>query len=236
MRVTSQIMAKPAERVRAIELRKLGLSYREIRAEVPVAKATLSLWLRQVGLAKAQRQRLTERRLAAAHRGTEKLRAERLARTAAIHRDASRQARDLIRDGDVMWAIGTTLYWAEGAKTKPWRSHVKFLFTNTDPAMVLLVRNWLYKCCRVEESDILYALHIHENANVDSARMHWTEHLNIPDNRLRTYFKTHNPSPRRHNVGRTYYGTMRISVRKSTALVYRIEGWIRAVADHCGVG
>src|SRR5207247_3622548 len=54
------IMAKPVERERAIELRRHGLSYREIRAQVPVAKSTLSLWLRQVGLANAQRQRLAD--------------------------------------------------------------------------------------------------------------------------------------------------------------------------------
>src|SRR5207249_316451 len=81
-------LAKPVERERAIELRRHGLSYREIRAQVPVAKSTLSLWLRQVGLAKAQRQRLTERRLAAAHRGSQKRHIECLARVAAIHNSA----------------------------------------------------------------------------------------------------------------------------------------------------
>lgn len=228
-------MAKPVERTHAIELRKRGLSYREIRAEVPVSKGTLSLWLRQVGLAKPQRQRLTARRLAAARRGADKLRAERLARVAAIHENASREARGLIQAGDMMWAIGTILYWAEGAKTKPWRSHIKFQFTNTDLSMILLTRNWLERCCGVEEFDISYALHIHETADIDSARMHWLKRLNIPDNRLRTYFKRHNPSPRRSNVGRAYYGTMRMAVRKSTTLVHRIEAWIRTIVDHCGV-
>ena len=235
MRVTSQIMAKPAERIRAIELRKLGLSYREIRAEVPVAKATLSLWLRQVGLARAQRQRLTERRLAAAHRGPEKLRVQRLERVAAIHDAAREEARDRIQSRDILWAVGATLYWAEGAKAKPWRSGTEFQLSNTDPTVIVLVRNWLCRYCGVDDADILYVLYIHESADVESAKKHWMELLSISDTRLRTYFKRHNPSPGRHNVGRTYHGTMRLSVRKSTALVHRIESWIKGVAEYCGV-
>jgi len=112
-------MAKRVARERAIDPRKQGLSYREIRAEISVAKATLSLWLLQVGLAKPQRQRLTERRLAAARRGAPKLHALCLARVATIHDEAAREARGLIQVGDMMWAIGATLYWAEGARPSP---------------------------------------------------------------------------------------------------------------------
>jgi len=43
------------EKEKAIKLRKRGFSYSEILREIPVAKSTLSLWLRSVGLAKKQR-------------------------------------------------------------------------------------------------------------------------------------------------------------------------------------
>lgn len=88
-------MAKRVERKRAIELRKQGLSYREIRSEVPVAKATLSLWLRQVGLAKAQRQRLTAKRLAATHRGAQQLYEEKLERIGRILLEVESEATSL---------------------------------------------------------------------------------------------------------------------------------------------
>jgi len=61
---------KADEQKRAIGFRKKGLTYNEILKRVPVAKSTLSLWLREVGLAKRQRQRLTEKRKAAQLRGT----------------------------------------------------------------------------------------------------------------------------------------------------------------------
>jgi transposase len=62
---------KVKEKEIAIELRRQGYSYSEILKRVPVAKSTLSLWLRSLGLAKQQKQRLTEKRLAALKRGWE---------------------------------------------------------------------------------------------------------------------------------------------------------------------
>jgi len=53
----------------AISLRQGGRSYSEILQKVSVAKSTLSLWLREVGLSKKQHQRLTQKRLKAAQRG-----------------------------------------------------------------------------------------------------------------------------------------------------------------------
>ena len=43
---------KTAEKARAIQLRKQGKTYSEIMKEAPVAKATISLWLHDVQLAK----------------------------------------------------------------------------------------------------------------------------------------------------------------------------------------
>lgn len=57
------MIEKTLEKLKAIKLRREGLSYREILRYVPVAKSTLSLWLRDVGLAKRQTQRLTKKDL-----------------------------------------------------------------------------------------------------------------------------------------------------------------------------
>jgi transposase len=56
------MLTKLKEKETAIELRKQGYSYSEILKKVPVAKSTLSLWLRSVGLAERQKQRLTEKK------------------------------------------------------------------------------------------------------------------------------------------------------------------------------
>ena len=69
---------------KSIFLRKKGWSYSEILRRVPVAKSTLSLWLRSVGLSKKQRQRFTEKKLLAAIRGGETRKKNRLEQTREI--------------------------------------------------------------------------------------------------------------------------------------------------------
>ena len=70
------MIEKTQEKQRAITLRKQGLSYNEILKKVPVSKSSLSLWLRSVGLAKEQKQRLTEKKLTSMKRGWEACRAK----------------------------------------------------------------------------------------------------------------------------------------------------------------
>ncbi len=63
------MIAKQKEKNKAIELRKQGLSYREILGQISVAKSSLSLWLKSVKLAQEQKQRLTDKKLASARKG-----------------------------------------------------------------------------------------------------------------------------------------------------------------------
>ncbi len=229
-------MSKPIEKRKAVALRTRGFSYKDILRSVPVAKSTLSLWLRDVGLSVPQRQRLTARKLAAAHRGGEKVHLMRLARAARTVAEAEEEAKQQISQGDLLWLVGTVLYWAEGAKPKPWRGGTKVAFTNMDPRTILLMREWLRRYCSRTTSDIWHELYIHEGANIEAAREYWARQLGLPQERLRVCLKRSNHSTRRKNVGSAYYGIMRITARRSTLLNHRIEGWIKGLARHCGVG
>lgn len=214
----------------------MGLSYREIRRSVPVAKATLSLWLRSVGLARPQVQRLTEKRLAAGRRGAEKVHRERLERVAQTVSHATLEASERVHQRDVLWLVGTVLYWAEGTKPKEWRPNVLVEFSNTDVRMLLVARARLQLCCGVTDADITYMLQIHKSADLQSARDFWERRLHIASGRLRIYLKKHNPSPGRKNTERAYCGTIKMRVRRSTLLNHRIVGWIQGLATHWGVG
>ena len=228
--------AKQEERERATGLRKLGFSYSEIQARIPVSQASLSLWLRGIKLSASQRRRLAKRKLIGQRQAAEEVHRKKLVRIASTMDLAEPEARQFISAKELLWVIGTVLYWAEGTKIKEWPCKERVAFTNMDPAMIRVVRAWLMRYCSVGLGDLEYALYIHPNADVEAAHTYWTQKLGIIDAQLRTYFKKHNPSPRRRHVGRTYYGTMRLAVRRSTLLAHRINGWIRAVVFHCGVG
>ncbi len=227
-------MSKSEEKRKAIELRTQGLSYREIRQQVLVSRSTLSLWLRSVGLAKAQRQRLTEKKRAAGLRGAAIVHAQRVERVRRIMSEARAEASRLA-ETNRLWLIGTVLYWAEGDKMKGPTNSAAAGFTNMDPCAILLMRQWLSQCCSVAEGDIVYALYIHERADIHSALAFWSQRLDIPRERIRLHLKKHNPLTRRKNIGEGYHGTMRMIVHR-TALTRRIAGWIEGLVTHCGVG
>lgn len=227
--------AKVLEREKAIALRRKGRSYSEIQARVPVSQASLSLWLRGVELKPCHKQRLAERKVTGQREGAQKVHREKLARVAHILRQAECEANQFLNSRELLWVIGTVLYWAEGSKIKDWANHAHVTFTNMDPAMIKTVREWLKRYCFVTSDDLEYALYIHPDADVTSAQSYWTGMLGITRQKLRTYFKKHNPSPGRKHVGRTYYGTMRMTVRRGTLLAHRIKGWIDAFSSYCGV-
>jgi len=80
-------MTKIKEKERAIKLREKGFSYSEILKWIPVSKSTLSLWLKRVGLSKIQKQRLTEKKLAAALRGARAKREQKIELINKIHKE-----------------------------------------------------------------------------------------------------------------------------------------------------
>ena len=227
--------AKRLEREQAIDLRKMGLSFSEIQAKVPVSQASLSLWLRAVELQPCHRQRLAERKRIGQRLAAQTVHDQKLTRVASTLSQAEQEAKEFLSSLDMLWVIGTVLYWAEGTKVKEWTPHGRVIFTNMDPEMIRLVRSWLLRYCSVGSESLDYALYIHPDADIAEAQQYWLRHLGLPQTRLRTYFKRPNPSPHRKHVGRTYYGTMRITVRSSSLLSHRITGWIHAVVSHCGV-
>lgn len=76
-------------REKAIQLRQKGMSYKQIRAIVGGSSSSLSLWLRDVPLTDLQKAGLRRRKQEAIERTARKLRQNRLARDAAIKREAA---------------------------------------------------------------------------------------------------------------------------------------------------
>lgn len=93
---------------KAIAMRAKGHMYSEILTEIPVAKSTLSDWLKSVGLAKPQMQRLTKKRLEAGRRGGLSRRNAR-EREVKYLLDAGVEEVGSLSDRG-LWLVGITLY------------------------------------------------------------------------------------------------------------------------------
>lgn len=228
-------MIKIKEKAEAISLRKRGLSYSEILKKVPAAKSTLSLWLRSVGLSRRQKQRLTEKKLASVRRGWEKWHEQRLNLTNEINLKAKSEIRKLTPKE--FWLIGIGLYWAEGTKEKERNVGQGVSFNNSDPRMIKFFLRWLKEILRIKDDDIKFEIYIHENSqnSIDKVKRYWAKITNNDLDKFRyIYFKKNRVRTNRKNIGDTYYGLLRITVRKSANLNRKISGWIEGLSNFAG--
>ena len=225
-----QKIIKQTQKNLAINLRKRGFSYSEILKRVPVAKSTLSLWLREIGLSKQQTQRLTKKKLDAALRGAQKRRQQRLALMKHIL-DESRKEIGVITKRE-LWLFGIALYWAEGSKEKDYHPGSGVQFTNSDPRMVKLFLEWLVKICHVAKNTISFDIFIHQNSKKNLRKIidYWSKEIHFPVVYFKhIYLKKNIIKTHRYNVGNSYYGVVKVKVKASSNLNRRIAGWIEGV-------
>lgn len=228
-------MVKLEQKILAIQLRKEGLSYSEILKQVQVAKATLSVWFKEVGLSVPQKQRLTQKRLDAAKRGAMKRKQQRIDITKKITNEAINETASL--DKKVFWMVGAALYWAEGNKQKVHDVSCPVKFSNSDPKMVMFFIKWLKEFCNVTMDELKFELYIHKTANVPDSVRYWAKIVHANPNSIAIRYKKSTISYRK-NKGNKYFGLVRVNVVRSANLNRKIMGWANSACEqfiHSGV-
>ena len=229
------MIAKQEEREKAIKLRRQGLSYREILEQIPVAKSSLSLWLKSVKLATSQYQRLTDKKRASALRGAMKRNDTRIAFTKEIKDKARVEIGKLSKRE--LWLVGIALYWAEGSKEKePHGSQV--VFSNSDSRMVKLYLTWLLEIIELSKEQIYFVIYLHENNRhrLEEVRDYWQLKTGFPKESFKyTFFKKHKIHTKRTNTGNNYFGLVKVMARESSTLNRKIQGWTEGICQHSGV-
>lgn len=221
---------------KAIKLRKQGKTYSEILKEIPVAKSTLSLWLRGVGLSVRQHQKITEKRKQGQKRGAEGQRNKKIKKQTRLIKDAQDEIKSISHRE--LWLIGIALYWAEGSKEKEYNSGTRVSFSNSDPKMLALFIRWLKECVKVPDNYISSDLYIHEShkGNIEEILKKWSSLLKLPSSFFKhTYFKKNKIQTKRKNTGILYIGLLRVNIRASSDLNRKIAGWIKGIYTNCGI-
>ena len=217
---TKRPNAKDDLRERARELRGQGWTYNEIQAELGCSKSSVSLWVRD--LPHPEPRCTPEEQRARMNAGLARLRAEqdqvreetKRAAAAAIGKLSDRE----------LFLVGVGLYWAEGAKDKPYSRREQVLFVNSDPGMISVFLAWL-DLLQVERERLRFRVMIHESADAPAAERYWADHVGADGGSFnKTTLKKHNPKTVRNNVGDTYKGCLVIYVLQSADLYRRIEG------------
>ncbi|MFJ5799195.1 hypothetical protein [Streptomyces decoyicus] len=214
--------AKDDLRERARTLRKAGRTYDEIQVELGCSKSSISLWVRDLPKPPPRRTPAEQARIAREKRWEHEL----AVRDSERRRTKSAATQEVgeLSDRELLFT-GAALYWAEGAKDKPYarREHVQFV--NSDPGVIQLFLAWL-RLLDVEPDRIAYRLMIHTTADVEAAERYWAGLVGVDVATFqKTTLKKHNPKTVRKNVGEGYRGCLVIRVLQSAELYRRIEGW-----------
>ncbi|PIY72550.1 hypothetical protein COY87_00375 [Candidatus Roizmanbacteria bacterium CG_4_10_14_0_8_um_filter_33_9] len=222
----------------AIQLRKKGFSYNKIRENISVSKSSLSLWLRSVDLTKRQKQKLTHKKMNSLKRGWKIWHETRMHKIQVIKKQAFQEVKDIKPTKPSLFLMGLMLYWAEGSKEKNHRKGSSVIFSNSDPKMIQLFLKWLYKCNKITQDDFFIQLYLHQSHKdrLSEIISFWSKNTQLSHNKFdRIYFKKHNFNTLRKKTGNSYFGLLRIVVRKSTDFNRKISGWIEGICNIWGI-
>ncbi len=219
-------MAKYKEKSKAIELRKKGLSYSQIKEKLGIGKGTLSNWLKDYPLSDKRTRELRDnnpRRIEKYINTMRKKREEKF----SIAFDIAQKDIGKITDRELFIA-GFFLYWAEGGKTRDGT----VILTNTDPSMLRVYLKWL-RLLKIPKKELKIKLHLYKDMNEDKEINFWSKELGVEKSKFqKTWIKDSKMSDLtyKNNFG---HGTCNIILHKTDIARYVLMG-IKFIASVIG--
>lgn len=167
-------MAKRELRIQAVDLRKRGFCYSEIKKCLGIPKSTLSNWLTKYPLTDIQMLRIKNKRSLAIERYRETMRIKRIQRYKTA---VSLERSNLIplNQRDLMIG-GLFLYWGEGGKTNKGQINL----SNSDPKILKLMKLWLMEIFNIPVAKMRLRLTLYTNMDIDKEKSFWSNTLDIP--------------------------------------------------------
>lgn len=216
---------KIIEREKARALRRQGKSIGQIAKEANLSKSSVSIWVRDIVLTKAQRNKLSAKGRSV--ESIEKRRRSRLINEAAKRKVIIDKAQNDIKNIslDNLKLIGAMLYWGEGSKTGNWSVRI----ANSDPAIIRVMMRFFREVCLVKENKFRAHIHTFQNADVKGAEKYWSEVSGIPREQFnKTYVKPSSASLQKRKT--LPFGTLDVYVH-DTKLFLTIIGWIERIKN-----
>jgi len=223
-------MAKIIEREKALALRQLGTSIKDIAVKLKVSPSTVSVWCRDIVLSEAAIQKIVKQSEVKSTIGvlryTEALRLDRQERVKVDHK-RGRERLGTLSARDIL-CLGVGLYWGEGYK----RGSQEFGFTNSDIAMVLFYIKWLEVVFGVLRQDLILRISVNEThrRRIKDIEKFWISKTKISISQFTkpSFIKT--ASKKIYQNEKVHFGTLRIKVRRGTRLRREVLGMIEAAS------
>jgi hypothetical protein len=175
---------KKFHKTRAVELRKKGFSYSEIRERINVPRSTLSLWLRNVALSGEQQKKLQDRRSKTAKLNSEK----RILRTSKLIKELKESSAKDIKDISrrEFWLMGIILYWRErlsSGNETDLKNGVRLI--SSDPDIINFFIRWLKEVGGIKKEELKFDIFMKKDntlspETVKSAVLYWSQETGFP--------------------------------------------------------
>lgn len=171
-------MAKNQQKNKALKMRKLGMSYSQIKEKIGVSKSSLSVWLREYPLSDKKINDLRANSPKRIEKFRNTMMAKREAASALVYKKMSNKIGKLSQR-DVLIG-GIFLYWGEGSKSADYVTSV----SNTDPNVLKFFLRWL-SLFGVDKNKLSVTLHLYKDMNIKKEVDYWVKELNIPRSCMR---------------------------------------------------
>ncbi len=171
-------MSRVMDKNKAIQLRKKGMSYSQIKAKLSVSKSTLSGWLYNMPLSEKRIRELGAFSPTRIERCRNTKRRKKIARQDSVFEKVSKDIGKLSKRE--LFLAGLFLYWGEGGKTKYYTT----ILTNTNPCMVKFFLKWLENF-GVDKKKLKVSLHLYSDMDISKQMKYWSKLLDISISQFR---------------------------------------------------
>jgi transposase-like protein len=223
-------MAKSAEKMKALALRREGESIKDIAKQLGVSAGSVGVWCRDIELSPAQTENLLTRQIEAGHKGrmigANANREKRLAKLALAKTEAVSAIPDFSKDA--LFYTGLGLYWGEGVKSGTGSLAV----VNSDPRVITLMARWFTECLGVDGSRFMPRVFVSDTHRdrEDVITDFWVQKLAIPRSQFRRMIFLDKGKKIYENRD-SYYGVLALRIAKGGDIRHRILASIDRIAE-----
>ena len=223
-------MAKYDLKIKAQNLREKGLPMGKIAKRLKISKGSVSLWCRDIKLSEKLKDQIKINHYKNSQKGrligAQMNKKKRLTAIKNADEFGIKNINKLNRKEVIL--IATALYWSEGSKSE---SSSGFRFVNSDPSMILFIRNFLINYMDVKNSELTCSIQINQihKPRIGVILNFWKNLLRLEDEQIRKPYFVSTKSKKIYKNFNNYYGICKLIVRKSTNLKYIMLGFIKAI-------
>ncbi|HEY4526995.1 MAG TPA: helix-turn-helix domain-containing protein [Candidatus Paceibacterota bacterium] len=226
-------MARFADKLRAMELRKKGHSYNYISEVLNISKSTLSDWLAEIPYTpNAETVSRIGRARAASGEAKSKIRRDSILEAGiAAKRELGRMSQ---RD---LFMLGLGLYVGEGSKTAEIIG-----FVNADPSVINLMIRWFTEAIGLPKANLRIRLHLYPDSDERRSLQYWSKITTIPVSQFQKTSFDRRTDKKATKSGKLLHGTAHLRLKSfgekrfGVFLFRKISAWSGLVLGNNSAG